>query len=165
MLAKTFVEYHIVEYHKIINLDKRLSLLIYADVWNPCECEYRCVYVPKQWFQVRNTWNFEMFCCAAGEVTAVGHGGSGALQEPHPQLHTRLHCGCGGVRYHKWVFYMHLQYLHTHNMFASVNNSFLECIGCKEHWIQEYSKTHSEVFIWAKITSIKLFQRLTKISL
>lgn len=37
----------------------------------------------------------------AGAVAVVGHGRTGALQEPHSKLHTRLHCGCGGLRYHK----------------------------------------------------------------
>lgn len=38
-----------------------------------------------------------------GEVAALGHGGTGALQEPHSQLHSGLHCGCGGLRYYKSV--------------------------------------------------------------
>lgn len=33
--------------------------------------------------------------CFPGEAAALGHGGAGALPEPHPQLHPRLHC-CGG---------------------------------------------------------------------
>lgn len=41
-----------------------------------------------------------------GEVAALGHGGTGALQEPHSQLHTRLHCGCGCLRHYKWVSLM-----------------------------------------------------------
>lgn len=47
-----------------------------------------------------------------GEVAAVGHSGTGALPEPHSQLYTRLHCGCGGLRHYKsvslikyWHFY------------------------------------------------------------
>lgn len=38
-----------------------------------------------------------------GEVAAVGHSRTGALQEPHPQLYTRLHGGRGRLRHHKSV--------------------------------------------------------------
>lgn len=39
----------------------------------------------------------------SGQVAAVGHGGTGALQEPHPQLHPGLHRGGGRLRHHKSV--------------------------------------------------------------
>lgn len=41
-----------------------------------------------------------------GEVAAVGHSGTGALQEPHSQLYTGLHCGRGGLRHYKSVSLM-----------------------------------------------------------
>lgn len=38
-----------------------------------------------------------------GEVAALGHSGTGALPEPHPQLHPGLHCGRGGLWHYKSV--------------------------------------------------------------
>ena len=38
-----------------------------------------------------------------GEVAALGHSRTRALQEPHSQLYPGLHCGCGGLRHHKSV--------------------------------------------------------------
>ena len=34
-------------------------------------------------------------------AAAVGHGGSGEVQVPHPQLHQGQHRGRGGVRHHQ----------------------------------------------------------------
>lgn len=34
-------------------------------------------------------------CVNAGKAAAVGHCRAGALQESHPQLHSRLYCSCG----------------------------------------------------------------------
>lgn len=34
-------------------------------------------------------------CAHAGKAPAVGYSWTGAFQEPHPELHTRLYSSCG----------------------------------------------------------------------
>lgn len=48
----------------------------------------------------------------------MGHGGTGALQEPHPELHPGLHRGGGRLRHHKLVS-IHISTPHSCRMFTS----------------------------------------------
>lgn len=61
-------------------------LFSFHPLWRPCELPHPHPHPP-----TFKTW------LATDSAAALGHGRTGAFPQPHPQLHPRLSCCCGGL--------------------------------------------------------------------